>query len=57
MTTLIESVSPGASEVTSLLGSVVQQALPLLLFAGAFVIVTPIALYFALSEKNSERAK
>ena len=52
VTTLIESVSPGASEVTSLLGSVVQQALPLLRSAGAFVIITPIALYFALSEKR-----
>jgi hypothetical protein len=52
MTTLIESVTPGATEVTSLLGTAVQQALPLLLFAGAFVIVTPIALYFALSEKR-----
>jgi hypothetical protein len=52
VTTMIESVTPGSTEVTSLLGMAVQQALPLLLFAGAFVILTPIALYFALSDKQ-----
>ena len=57
VTALLESSAPGASEMTSLFGAAVQQALPLLLFAGAFVIVAPIALYFALSEKNSESAK
>ena len=52
MTTLVESMSPGTSDVTTLVGTAVQQALPLLLFVGAFAIVTPIALYFALSEKR-----
>ena len=55
--TLIGLINPGAADVAPLLHTAVQQALPLLLFAGAFVIITPIALYFALSEKNSERAK
>ena len=55
--TMIGLLNPGAAEVAPLLATAVQQALPLLLFAGAFLIVTPIALYFALSEKNSESAK
>ena len=52
VTTMVGSISPGTTEVASLFGTAVQQALPLLLFAGAFVIVTPIALYFALSDKQ-----
>ena len=51
-TTLVTSMSPGTAEVASLFATVMQQTLPLLLLAGAFAILTPIALYFALSDKN-----
>jgi hypothetical protein len=50
-TSAVASMAPGASEVAPLFAAAVQQALPLLVFAGIFVIVTPIALYFALSDK------
>jgi hypothetical protein len=52
VTGMFASINPGATEVGSRVAVALQQALPWLLIAAAFVIVTPIAVYFALSDKN-----